>query len=212
MRRPPHPAPSPTGRGCTGCVALRRTNGEPRVRGFIAIALALLLPLAAGAATEAYFSSRDDVQRRIVEGIQGSELSIDAALFELTSTHLLRTLEYAAQRGVSVRLLLDAHKPAPREVALSRCDVRYLKGRSRRGGGVMHHKFAIFDEQTLVTGSYNWTPGAQFSNYENALFEDDPHVVRTYRQQFEELWTKATDQPAKRSRHAKRRHVKELHG
>eukprot|EP00012_Vannella_robusta_P003002 CAMPEP_0206182496 /NCGR_PEP_ID=MMETSP0166-20121206/96_1 /ASSEMBLY_ACC=CAM_ASM_000260 /TAXON_ID=95228 /ORGANISM="Vannella robusta, Strain DIVA3 518/3/11/1/6" /LENGTH=73 /DNA_ID=CAMNT_0053597209 /DNA_START=388 /DNA_END=606 /DNA_ORIENTATION=- len=31
----------------------------------------------------------------------------------------------------------------------------------------MHHKFAIIDDQVILTGSFNWTVQAQRSNREN---------------------------------------------
>ena len=74
-------------------------------------------------------------------------------------------------------------------------DVRALAGRGGRGGhlGLMHDKFAIFDERQVVTGSYNWTRSAEHSNYENVLIEDDPEIVRKYHRQFSLLWSKASE-------------------
>ena len=56
---------------------------------------------------------------------------------------------------------------------------------------MMHNKFAVFDEVLVVTGSYNWTQGAEHANYENVLFEDSPNVVQAYMRQFADLWASA---------------------
>ena len=71
-------------------------------------------------------------------------------------------------------------------------EIRYLGGRHRHRHGLMHDKFAIFDEDRVATGSFNWTPGAEYSNYENALTEDDTQVVEAFERQFNELWDKAS--------------------
>jgi phosphatidylserine/phosphatidylglycerophosphate/cardiolipin synthase-like enzyme len=57
----------------------------------------------------------------------------------------------------------------------------------------MHHKFAVFDERLVVTGSYNWTNSAEHANYENIILLDDPGVVNRFRQEFPRLWREARE-------------------
>jgi phosphatidylserine/phosphatidylglycerophosphate/cardiolipin synthase-like enzyme len=52
----------------------------------------------------------------------------------------------------------------------------------------MHYKFAIFDGKLLVTGSYNWTASAERFNQENALFLDEPDIIRRYQARFDQLF------------------------
>jgi cardiolipin hydrolase len=52
----------------------------------------------------------------------------------------------------------------------------------------MHHKFAILDEEVILTGSYNWTRSAAHYNHENILVTNDAAVVARYRDCFENLW------------------------
>jgi len=54
----------------------------------------------------------------------------------------------------------------------------------------MHHKFAIFDEETLLTGSYNWTRSAANYNHENLLITDALPLVAAYLSTFRKLWNK----------------------
>ena len=56
----------------------------------------------------------------------------------------------------------------------------------------MHHKFALFDTQTLVTGSYNWTRSAAKNNEENFVVLADPGLTASYSKEFEQLWEKFT--------------------
>ena len=44
----------------------------------------------------------------------------------------------------------------------------------------MHHKFAILDAATLLTGSYNWTRGAARDNEENLIVTDEPRIVNPF--------------------------------
>ena len=52
----------------------------------------------------------------------------------------------------------------------------------------MHNKFAIIDNEFLVTGSYNWTKAANTKNDENIMIIDCPYIIGIYQEQFERLW------------------------
>ena len=53
-----------------------------------------------------------------------------------------------------------------------------------REAGLMHHKFALVDERTLLTGSYNWTYNA---NAENLLVSADPALVAGFQAEFRQM-------------------------
>lgn len=55
----------------------------------------------------------------------------------------------------------------------------------------MHHKFAIFDGDMLMTGSYNWTRSANDENHENLLVTFDPALVAAYTKELERVWSQA---------------------
>ena len=57
-------------------------------------------------------------------------------------------------------------------------------------GSYMHNKFAIIDCKIVITGSYNWTSKATYSNQENVVIIENPFVVKQYMAQFENLWAK----------------------
>lgn len=52
----------------------------------------------------------------------------------------------------------------------------------------MHHKFALVDDELLLSGSFNWTRQAITGNHENLLLTADPDVVDLYVREFEKLW------------------------
>lgn len=51
---------------------------------------------------------------------------------------------------------------------------------------IEHNKFAVFDNKSVVTGSYNWTNPASKSNSENCVFFDQPH--KEFSNRFAYLW------------------------
>ena len=54
----------------------------------------------------------------------------------------------------------------------------------------MHHKFALFDGERLIHGSYNWTRGAADVNYENLVDTGDPDLIAAFAAEFERLWNR----------------------
>lgn len=54
-------------------------------------------------------------------------------------------------------------------------------------GGLMHNKFCIIDNETLITGSYNWSQNAH-KHYENIRISENefPSILR-YKNEFENL-------------------------
>lgn len=58
--------------------------------------------------------------------------------------------------------------------------------------GLMHHKFCIIDDKTLITGSYNWTTKARYYNKENIIIIEDEKIVKEFLKQYDELKENAT--------------------
>jgi phosphatidylserine/phosphatidylglycerophosphate/cardiolipin synthase-like enzyme len=146
------------------------------------------------ASPEVHFSP-GGIQSHLVSAIDGTRRSLDVALYELSARPLIGALKRAGERGVAVRLILDEEvlREHPQDKTLAgvrHVSLRTLGGREKRRG-MMHNKFAVFDAGRVVTGSYNWSQGAEYVNYENALFEDDAAVVRAYAAQFAALWAHA---------------------
>lgn len=57
---------------------------------------------------------------------------------------------------------------------------------------LMHRKLAIVNDDTLVAGSFNWSPQAATSNYENLMIisgSSERGLVDAYVAEFEAMWT-----------------------
>ena len=151
------------------------------------------------ASAEVVFS-RDTPVAEFLETLLGeTETSIEAALHQLNNPRLIRALVEASHRGVQVRLLLDRTKfeeadwifPALSNGHLS---VKLLNGRLGPASR-MHHKFALLDHRTVVTGSYNWTLGSDEQNFENLVILRGTEQAVAYRREFKALWRLGTAAP-----------------
>lgn len=152
---------------------------------------------------EVYFTPSDAPIEKIINLINNSKKSIDVAMYSFTSRPLAQSLINAKKRGVKVRVLLDGEWNNPKNkfskfayLIKNGLDIRFAKAHKYYDRyGIMHNKFAIFDDKIVETGSLNWTAQAPKANDENVLIIDRIDIANVYKKQFEELWKQSL--PAK---------------
>ena len=144
---------------------------------------------------EIKFARSESVADVIMHLMHEASTSIDGALYRFNHPGLAQALEEAAQRGVHVRLLVDGNKykeSRTTQELLTGAIIPFRLAFGRQGrGSKMHHKFVILDQQTVLTGSYNWTHESEEENHENLLILRDPLAVEAYTHEFEALWAEA---------------------
>jgi mitochondrial cardiolipin hydrolase len=183
--------PNPFGRGHLGDPGRLRLDARCAPLLCLVLLVSVLIPSAA-LASEAYFSPGGGVRQRLLRAIEASRQTIDIAVYNFTTSEMAEALYAAKARGVHVRILVD------REMSEEGIVIRAMrrKGLEVRtlgvpGQSLMHHKFAVFDDRLVATGSYNWTNSAEHANYENLVVLDDPDVVGRFQQEFRRLWREA---------------------
>lgn len=152
----------------------------------------LLLPPAAASAqkprAEVHFSPGDACVAAIQRFIAQAARQLDVCVFTVADDRLTDALLAAQRRGVRVRLLTDDDKLHDRGSDVRQLHTAGVPVRTDRTAFHMHHKFAVADNRSLLTGSYNWTRSAAEHNLENLLITDDATLVQRYAQEFERLW------------------------
>ena len=155
-------------------------------------ASALLLPPSAPPArptrSEVYFSPGTECVAAIQRFIGQAARQLDVCVFTVADDRLTEALLAAHHRGVQVRLLTDNDKLFDRGSDVRELATAGIPVRVDHTEYHMHHKFAVADKRTVLTGSYNWTRSAAEHNLENLLITDDHHTVQPYAQEFERLW------------------------
>ncbi|SMO46995.1 PLD-like domain-containing protein [Balnearium lithotrophicum] len=141
--------------------------------------------------TSAYFSPKGGCTREIVNLINHSHRNIDIAIYSFTSRRIAKALIDAHNRGVKVRVIIDEGNGKSRFcvgplLQSAGIEVRYKRG---SGGGLMHNKYAIYDNKIVSTGSFNWTGSAERRNDENlVVIKNNGKLIKLYRKNFEKLW------------------------
>jgi phosphatidylserine/phosphatidylglycerophosphate/cardiolipin synthase-like enzyme len=141
---------------------------------------------------EIRFTRGGSVADEIMHLVHTAQSTIDGALYRFNHPGLAQALEEAVHRGVRVRLLTDGNKykeSRTTQELLAGAVIPFRLAFGRLGkGSKMHHKFVILDQQTVLTGSYNWTLESEDENHENLLILRDPYPVEAYTREFDELW------------------------
>jgi phosphatidylserine/phosphatidylglycerophosphate/cardiolipin synthase-like enzyme len=153
---------------------------------------------------EIKFARSESVADVIMSHLHEATSSIDGALYRFNHPALAQAMEEVAERGVQIRLLVDGNKykeSRTTQELLSGEIIPFRLAFGRQGrGSKMHHKFVILDQQTVLTGSYNWTHESEDENQENLLILRDAYSVAAYTHEFEALWAGAAREEAKNYR------------
>ena len=135
---------------------------------------------ASGTSWEVCFTPGGDCTKTIVTAVAGARQSIYVQAFSFTSKPIARALAMARERGVRVEVILDQgslreHHASADLLAGAGVPV-FIDG----AHVLAHNKVMIIDEETVVTGSFNFTYAAQRDNAENVLIINDPALAGRY--------------------------------
>jgi len=138
---------------------------------------------------EVQFSPGETCARRIISLLESCRRSADLCVFTITDDRISETVLRIHRRGVKVRVVTDDEKAFDEGSDVRRMAQAGIPVRVDDSPYHMHHKFALFDGGTVLTGSYNWTVGAARNNQENLVITNDRRLVNAFTGEFERLWT-----------------------
>jgi competence ComEA-like helix-hairpin-helix protein len=146
----------------------------------------------------------------IAKTLDSSTKTVDMALFVFSDQKLANILESSHQKNVQIRTLIEPQfayrfysealdmmgfalsnnckyevDNHPWKNPISTVGVPILPK-----GDLLHHKFAIIDNKTVITGSHNWSEAANSGNDETLVVIENPTVAAHYQREFNRLYTK----------------------
>jgi phospholipase D len=140
---------------------------------------------------EVCFTPGGQCVRLIERAIAQAQEQIFVQAYFFTSHTIAQALIAARKKGVIVKLLVDRSQLTQQSLLLK----NLLKGGISifldKVDGVAHNKVMIIDDMYVLTGSYNWTDGAEYKNAENLLLITDRNINQTYKQNWEQRAQKA---------------------
>ncbi|MDB9487735.1 DUF655 domain-containing protein [Dolichospermum circinale CS-537/01] len=146
----------------------------------------------------------------IDQTLSTSTKTVDLALFVFSDQQLANTLENLHDQEVQIRALIEpqfAYRPysealdmmgfslsdnckyevdnRPWKNPISTVGVPILPQ-----GDLLHHKFAVIDHQTVITGSHNWSEAANHGNDEILIVIENPTIANHFQREFNRLYSK----------------------
>ncbi|MFM9880468.1 MAG: phospholipase D-like domain-containing protein [Burkholderiaceae bacterium] len=143
--------------------------------------------------SSAWFSPGEACLNTIVHHLRSARRSVDVCVFTLSDDRIAQEMLAAHSRGVALRFITDNDKETDSGSDVARLRAVGVHTVVDRTDAHMHHKFAIFDGQWLLNGSYNWTRSACTHNEENLVATNDAGLVRQFQGVFDELWGQLGD-------------------
>jgi len=146
----------------------------------LVISLVFIFSLNALAKTEVYFSLYDDPEAVIIKSIDAAEEFIIIAMYTFTGVEIAQAILKARDRGIDIKIYLDRSQ-VKAKYNRSRYFVQNgIEVRISSNNYIMHNKFAVIDNEIVITGSYNWTASAGERNDENLMVIDDPEIIEIF--------------------------------
>jgi len=141
----------------------------------------------------AYFSPGDACLNAILTAINGAKSSLKICVFTISDDRITRAILQAHRSGIKVKVLTDNEKLYDKGSDIRELVQAKVPVRVDNTANHMHHKFTIMDNQTVFTGSYNWTRSAALYNHENLIITNEKTIVTDFCREFDRLWAEMTN-------------------
>jgi phosphatidylserine/phosphatidylglycerophosphate/cardiolipin synthase-like enzyme len=135
-----------------------------------------------------YFTSQGKPSQPLIDRLSGANSTIYVMIYSFTLAEVADALIEAQAGGVEVRVVIEkknAYGKGSQYEWLrdAGVDVR-LSGNS----SLMHHKVAVIDGSTVITGSFNWSSNADAKNDENMVVLVNPPAAQAFSGEFWRVW------------------------
>ena len=132
-----------------------------------------------------YFSPNGGCTDAIIDAIDEATDSIRVQAYSFTSAPIAKAIRDANNRGVNVTVVLDSSQ---RTAQYSSATFFFNQGVPTfidADHAIAHNKLILIDDDTIITGSFNFSRAAEDRNAENLLIiEDKPVLMRAYLDNF----------------------------
>jgi phosphatidylserine/phosphatidylglycerophosphate/cardiolipin synthase-like enzyme len=132
------------------------------------------------APTQVYFSPYGGCTQAIVKEIDNAKSDIYVQAYSFTSKPIANALVAAFNHGVKVEIILDKSQRSGRYSLASFFANAKIPTYIDDKYAIAHNKIIIVDEETVITGSFNFTKAAEEKNAENLLIIKSKKLAALY--------------------------------
>ena len=132
----------------------------------------------------------DGIAQEVIKEIRIAKNSIKIAMAWFTNFDIFNILKEKLEENIDIAMITnnDLINNGGYCLNLNELIVCGMKIYLMEYPDLLHHKFCIIDDKTLMSGSYNWTFFSEEINRENLIIiKDDNEVVQSYKEEFQSL-------------------------
>ena len=154
--------------------------------------LFIAFPVLADPTVSVGFSPSHTALQTVLSVVNDASTSLDVEAYSFTSTTIATAIISAQKRGVRVRVVADAKANDGRYSAITYLANNHVPVRLNSRYTIMHNKVMISDDNTVQTGSFNYTASADNRNAENSIvIRGIPQIAAQYEKEFNRLWAES---------------------
>ena len=142
-------------------------------------------PKVTDATIQAYFSPNGGCTEAVVEALGQAKATVMVQAYSFTSAPIAKALVDAHKRGVRVEVLLDKSQRTEKYSAADFLAHAGISTRIDAQHRIAHNKVMVIDGAVVITGSFNFTKGAEYENAENLLVIHSPALAAQYTRNWE---------------------------
>jgi len=142
---------------------------------------------------EVAFSPNSGATASIIRAVAKARKLILVCAYSFTSKDLAQALLDAKKRNVVVKIILDKSQVSQRYSSSTFFAHQGFDLRIDAKHAIHHNKVMIIDDNTVITGSFNFTRAAETRNAENIIIiNDNPQLARLYTKNWWFHWKAST--------------------
>jgi len=131
----------------------------------------------------------EEILKKLENTIQNSEERIYILIFSFTLDEIAEAIIEKQREGLDVKVIMDKGQAGSKWAVTEKLKKAGIPLVIKRGtkGGYMHIKALIADD-TVLTGSYNYSKSATNRNDENFFIINDKDILQAHLAKFNRLW------------------------
>lgn len=135
---------------------------------------------------EVLFSPKGGALDAVVREVGKAKSSILVQAYSFNNAAIAKALAEAKKRGLAVAVILDKSQRAEKANVAAFLKNEGVPVMIDGAHAAAHNKVMVIDAETVITGSFNFTRGAEESNAENLLVIRSKEMAKVYSQEWAE--------------------------
>lgn len=157
-------------------VAAKKVNAKPK------------MAILNNTLVKAYFCPEDNCAAAVKERIREAKSSIAFAAYSFTHPEIASELIIKASEGVAVAGIIEKSTTSSKYSKHAAMAANGIGIRLESSKRLMHHKFFVIDNETVITGSFNPTRNADERNDENIIIIRNKGLANAYAEEFNQIY------------------------